>query len=198
MQQRSVETHKRILKSAQQLFAQNGYDASSVDEICRAASVSKGAFYHHFPTKQAVFLELLESWLAALDAKLNAALKTAEDVPQGLLDMAAMVQKVIGSADGRLPMFLEFWTQASRDPIIWQATVAPYRRYQSLFADIIKNGIAEGSLAPVDPDLAARVLVAMGVGLILQGLLDPQGAAWDQVTQQGVKLFIDGLKRRLK
>ena len=71
MQQRSMETRKRILDAAQSLFSQSGYDATGVAEICRAAGVSKGAFYHHFPSKQAIFLELLDGWLSRLDESFN-------------------------------------------------------------------------------------------------------------------------------
>ena len=61
-QQRSEETRARILHAALECFSRTGYDASGVAEICAAAGVSKGAFYHHFPTKQAVFIELLNFW----------------------------------------------------------------------------------------------------------------------------------------
>lgn len=59
MQTRSEETRARILQAALTLFARLGYEAASVEDICVEAGVSKGAFYHHFPTKQAVFLQLL-------------------------------------------------------------------------------------------------------------------------------------------
>ena len=70
-QRRGERTRSRILQAAEDCFAQRGYDAASVAEICRSAGVSKGAFYHHFPSKQALFLELLDRWLAELDAQLD-------------------------------------------------------------------------------------------------------------------------------
>ena len=66
-QQRSEETRANILDAAVRRFAISGYDAASVDEICAEAGVSKGAFYHHFPTKQTVFLALLEGWLKTIE-----------------------------------------------------------------------------------------------------------------------------------
>ena len=55
MQNRSQQTRLRILNAALVIFARDGYDASSVNEICVEAGVSKGAFFHHFPSKEAIF-----------------------------------------------------------------------------------------------------------------------------------------------
>jgi len=71
-QQRGEETRKRLLDAAQEAFALYGYDGTSVAEICRRTGVTKGAFYHHFPSKQDVFLELLERWLEGVNAQLAA------------------------------------------------------------------------------------------------------------------------------
>jgi AcrR family transcriptional regulator len=196
MQQRSEETRSHILEAALQEFSRHGYEGTGVAEICEAAGVSKGAFYHHFPSKQDVFLVLLEDWLSGLDAAFAKALAGAEDVPAGLMRMAKMVPEIYKAAEGRLTMFLEFWMQASRNPAVWEVTIAPYHRYQKLFAEIIRKGIAEGSLRDTDPDVTARVLVALAVGLLLQGVLDPQGTAWEEVTLQGLELLIHGISRR--
>jgi AcrR family transcriptional regulator len=196
MQQRSEETRSHILEAALQEFSRHGYEGTGVAEICEAAGVSKGAFYHHFPSKQDVFLVLLEDWLSGLDAAFAQALAWAEDVPAGLMRMAKMVPEIYKAAEGRLTMFLEFWMQASRNPAVWEVTIAPYHRYQKLFAEIIRKGIAEGSLRDTDPDVTARVLVALAVGLLLQGVLDPQGTAWEEVTLQGLELLIHGISRR--
>ncbi|HIP97184.1 MAG TPA: TetR/AcrR family transcriptional regulator [Anaerolineae bacterium] len=195
-QQRGEETRIRILEAAEKCFAQHGYDATGVAEICRRAGVSKGAFYHHFSGKQAVFLELLNRWLAGLDTQLEAARAGAETVPEGFLRMASMVRHVFEAADEQLPIFLEFWTKAAHDPTVWRATIAPYRRYRAFFSDMIEAGIAEGTLQPVDPDTAAQVIVSLAVGLLLQGLLDPNGADWGQVAQEGVQMILESLKRR--
>ncbi len=194
MQRRSEETKHRILQTAQQLFAKNGYDATGVAEICAAAAVSKGAFYHHFPSKQAVFLTLLKDWLSDLDLLMAKLLAGGQPVSEGLVRLTGLIGMVFDSASGSLPMFLEFWRESSHDPQVWQATIAPYRHYQELFANVVRKGVEEGSLRPVDPDNAARVIVALALGLILQGVIDPQGAAWNNVTQQGMQFLMEGLK----
>lgn len=192
-QRRGQETRSRILDAAAASFALQGYDATGVAEICRRAGVSKGAFYHHFPSKQAVFIRLTERWLGGLDAQLAELRSGADTTHQALLQMAGTIGQVFASASGQLPMFLEFMNQAIRDPVIWAATNAPYRRYRGYFADMIEDGVTEGALRPVDAALVAQVLVSLAVGLLLQGLLDPQGADWGEVAREGVRMLLDSL-----
>ena len=197
-QRRGEETRSHILQAAEQCFAQHGYDGTGVAEICRRAGVTKGGFYHHFPSKQALFMELLDRWLAELNTQLEAAHAEADTIPEGLLQMAGMVRPVFQVAGEQLPIFLEFWTKAARDPAVWQATIAPYRRYRDLFSGMIEAGITEGTLRPVDPEMAAQVIVSLAVGLVLQSLLDPHGADWGEVAQEGVRMLLEGLETNEK
>lgn len=194
-QQRGTVTHNRILSTAALLFAEQGYDATGVAEICERAGVTKGAFYHHFPTKQAVFMELLERWLNGLDAQLAVARMAAPTIPEALLRMAEMAGRVFDEARGQLPIFLEFWSKASRDPAVWQATIAPYRRYRDFMEGLIQAGIAEGTLRPVDAEAGAQLLLSVAVGVLLQGLLDPEGADWKQVLKRCFEMVLQGLAK---
>jgi AcrR family transcriptional regulator len=196
MQQRSEETHNHILDAATHLFSKTGYDATGVAEICQAAGVSKGAFYHHFPTKQAVFMELLNTYLKGIETGFTLMRQETGNVPQAIIQMAEMVGSLFQTADIHLPIFLEFWTQANHDPHIWEAAIAPYRRYQSYFAEMIQEGIDEGSLMPLDAQLAARVLVSLALGMLMQSLFDPQVTNWQTEARQSMELLMNGITRR--
>jgi len=196
MQQRSEETRSHILEASVKLFSVNGYNKASVDDICEQAGVSKGAFYHHFKTKQDVFLALLDGWLQTIDQAIEAA--NDKPVPEIFEQIAAAFPYIFESAGDNLPMFLEFWLQASRDETIWEASIAPYRRYHKHFVSLIKKGIAEGSLADVDPDLAARLIVSAAMGLLLQSLIDPEGAKWEKVARETVQVMMKSILREKK
>jgi AcrR family transcriptional regulator len=191
MQARSEETRHHILEAALRRFANYGYSAASVDEICSDAGVSKGAFYHHFPSKQAAFIALLEGWLASVDASLEAARQPT--VPATLIGMAERLPEILTAADGNLPMFLEFWLQASRDETIWAATIAPYQRYQQFFATLVEQGIAEGSFKSVDAGVAAQMIVSLAVGTFLQALLAPESTDWRKTAQASMQVLMKGL-----
>jgi AcrR family transcriptional regulator len=190
-QQRSEETRERILDAAVKKFASAGYAAASVDEICAAAGVSKGAFYHHFPSKQSVFLALMQGWLGLIDAGMEGF--RSGSVPETLVRMTDMLPGVFAAAEDRLPTFLEFWLQATRDQKVWKAIIAPYHHYEDHFAKLVEEGVQEGSLKPVDADLAATVIVSLAVGLVLQGVLEPRRTDWAETAHKSMQLLMDGM-----
>jgi AcrR family transcriptional regulator len=196
VQQRSQETRNKILETATDLFSKFGYDATGVAEICQAAGVSKGAFYHHFPTKQALFMDLLDSYLNSLESGFSQMRQQGQAVPQAIIEMAEIAGSLFQSADIHLPIFLEFWTQANYDTQIWQTAISPYHRFQEYFAELIQEGIAEGSLQAVDPQLAARVLVSMAIGMLMQSMFDPEITNWQDEARQSMQLLINGIARR--
>ncbi|HTP07790.1 MAG TPA: TetR family transcriptional regulator, partial [Anaerolineae bacterium] len=97
-QQRAEETRSHILDAAGELFAEHGYAATSVADICAWAGVTKGAFYHHFKSKQSVFLELRDRWLAPLEAQLTLARDPDETLPQLLQHVADMAREMFTEA----------------------------------------------------------------------------------------------------
>jgi AcrR family transcriptional regulator len=196
MQQRSEETRRKITRAALQRFSQYGYNAASVADICADAGISKGAFYHHFASKQALFLDLLEAWLAELDVQFTTAAHGASTISQGMIAMASLTGPVFEAADGRLPMFLEFWNQALRDPDVWKASIQPYHRYQKRFAERIEQGISNGELQPARSESVARALIGLALGMLLQAAFDPRAANWAEETRLGVQMIIQGLQRR--
>ncbi|QTH43202.1 TetR/AcrR family transcriptional regulator [Cohnella sp. LGH] len=56
----AIQTRKKLIDSAMALFAQKGYAATSIDDICAHSGCSKGSLYYHFRSKEQLFLELAE------------------------------------------------------------------------------------------------------------------------------------------
>jgi AcrR family transcriptional regulator len=194
-QQRGADTRNLLLDVAGELFAQRGYDATSVAIICERAGVTKGAFYHHFASKQQVFLDLRDRWLAPLDAQFTVTRAAGETLPQVLQRIAELSQPIfeaVGS-EQRRQVFLELLSAARQDAAILPAMLAPRRKYRKLFAQLIRAGQTEGTLRSVDATLAAEVLVSLGFGFVMQSLLDPDGADWAKLAQQGIAMLMQGL-----
>jgi TetR/AcrR family transcriptional regulator, transcriptional repressor for nem operon len=69
----SSNAQEKLLGAAIELFRSGGYAGTTVDEICDQAGVTKGAFFHHFDSKQALAESCLRQWEASAAAREQAA-----------------------------------------------------------------------------------------------------------------------------
>jgi AcrR family transcriptional regulator len=192
---RGVETQHAILNTALELFSKNGYDATSVAEICESAKVSKGAFYHHFPSKQDLFLDLMRTWLEDVNGLFQSAEVGTANIPQVFDNMAGFSGEFFDALEGGFPILLEFWTQANRQPAVWQRVVEPYHQFLNFFTELVRTGMDQGAFEKsLDAEVAARVITAVAMGLLLQATFDPKGTDWQEVTRSGIKLLINGMR----
>jgi AcrR family transcriptional regulator len=83
--ERRAATTEAILKAGRRLFGERGFAATTIDDIAKAAQVAKGAVYHHFATKEAVFEAVFDGVSNDLVADIDRAVRTEKDV------LAAMV-----------------------------------------------------------------------------------------------------------
>jgi TetR/AcrR family transcriptional repressor of nem operon len=71
-------TRERILDAAQHIVLERGFAGTSIDAVLAEASVTKGAFFHHFPSKDALGRAVLERYVAADERMLDRFMATAE------------------------------------------------------------------------------------------------------------------------
>jgi AcrR family transcriptional regulator len=83
--ERRAATTEAILKAGRRLFGERGFAATTIDDIAEAARVAKGAVYHHFATKEAVFEAVFNQVSLDLVQEVDRAARTEKDV------LAAMV-----------------------------------------------------------------------------------------------------------
>src|SRR5262249_11751677 len=82
--ERSEATRGALLDAARELFAANGFAATGRDEIAARAGVTRGALYHHFASKEALFRAVVEQLEEELAARIIAAAAKEPDPRQHL------------------------------------------------------------------------------------------------------------------
>ena len=196
LREKGIKSKKKLLEAAQICFAKYGFDATGVAKICEYAGMSKGAFYHHFASKQDLFLEMLDQWLKILDGFIDSIRESSENIPDLVMNIASKAKPVFQEARGQLPIFMELWMKASRDRKLKKITIVSYKKYLKLFREIVEEGIQKGSIRKVSPDVVSRMVIAVAVGLMMQGLLDPEGIEWSMVAKESTRVMLKGLTRK--
>jgi AcrR family transcriptional regulator len=124
-------TRTAILEEATQLFAERGYQATSLEDVAAAAQVTRGAVYHHFSGKQALLEALLEQMERETCAAAVAAAEGASDAWEG-----AMLA---------LDSFLEHCCDPVYGRVVWQEapTALGWQRWQECEQEYV-FGVIEG------------------------------------------------------
>jgi AcrR family transcriptional regulator len=87
--EKGASTRDRIIQTARRLFTASGYDGTSTETVLRESGVSRGALYHHFDNKQALFaavLEAVEADIAVATARASANIDDPVDALRAAFD----------------------------------------------------------------------------------------------------------------
>ncbi len=193
---RGRATRAAILEAAASLFAENGYAETGVAQICRRAGISRGALYYHFESKEALFMELVDSQLTGLKKALERSIGGAVDLPTTLRRLSHLVQELTRPGYAKANIFLEVWAQASREQTVREALLNSSRHFEELLTQLIRRGIDEGTFAPINPAAGAKALLATAGGAVMHSLIGPEDSGWAGATEESINIMINGLKRR--
>ncbi len=162
------------MESALGVFARNGYERATVDEIVREAGFSKGAFYVHFEAKEDIFWAMLDErvnrQLNAFREAVNPDLPVAENLKLILSSLFSLNQEDPSWS----ALFMEFTAHASRDKKVREQLAAMYRTWRSFAVETLNAGREAGLVRPeIDVEFAASLLIAIVEGSIMQSRLAP-------------------------
>ena len=149
-----------ILDAAQQLFARHGYDSTSVNQIIVTVGVSKGAFYHHFESKE----DLVEA-LACRYARQTSAL-AEQEIADPTLDAFSKLVAFLGTMR-RHKMENVAELRATFEPMFRPENLQLYERTQRAVTDVVRplltriivEGVAEQTFDTPDPESAAETIM---------------------------------------
>ena len=162
--QQRQHTRRRLLDAALSLYASEGYEATSVDDICKRAALSKGAFYFHFSGKEASLAEALK--------ELGDCKTAGSGFPWGETGGQARMSLTRDGGHSwddnvSAALQLQLWSQALR-----QENVRHHlRQRRTRIVSELRHAHASGGTG--DAEAFARGLVALQDGLVLQSLLFP-------------------------
>lgn len=151
-------SRETFLVAATRVINQKGYRGASVEDISAELNVTKGSFYHHNEAKDDLVAECFERTFAIMRTVQFTARGLDADQWTRLAAASATLVNYQLSDHGPL---LRASSMAALPIEMRQDIVERYARVSDRFAGMISDGIAEGSIRPVDPLVAAHMLNSM-------------------------------------
>lgn len=158
-----TQIKKDIARNTKELFAQKGYSATSMEDICTINNRSKGSIYYHFKSKEELFMYLIklnnEDWMNAWLDK-ESGYKTAIDKLYGLADH--YVDDLANPLNHAINEFVsgQVVSQEMLDEMLSLIRI-PYATYES----IITKGMEDGELKTDDPQDVMHIIYGLFSGL---------------------------------
>ncbi|MFC9297778.1 TetR/AcrR family transcriptional regulator [Streptomyces sp. NPDC057011] len=170
---RRQATRQKLYEAAVTLIAEQGFSATTVEEIAERAGVAKGTVYYNFASKNDLFEELLRHGVGLLTASLRTAAEETEARGGSRVEaLDAMIRAGLVFID-RYPAFTQLYVaELWRTNRAWQSTLMVVRQEAvAVVETVLREGVERGELsAEIDVQLTAAALV----GMVLVAALDWQ------------------------
>jgi TetR/AcrR family transcriptional repressor of nem operon len=168
----ATSARDRLLEAAEALFLARGYGGAAVDEVCAAAGASKGSFYHHFESKEALGLAVLEAYYERGLSRLMDGPFHEESDPirrcLAFLDHAAAIAEDVWAAGCVLGSFALELGETS--PALHGAVSARLETLTDTLSPVFEAALEAGGRSGEGPsgrDLAEQFLAAVEGSIVL-------------------------------
>ncbi len=155
MPPKNTLARQRILDAAADVFASKGFHEARMDEIVAVSQTSKGAVYHHFPSKNYIFFALIDKFANLLEHRLR---NTIEKEEHGLQRVDAALRICVQTFGQHRALAKIALVQAVG---LGETFETKRREINDRFAQIIKNyldeAVSDKSILPLDTEIASRV-----------------------------------------
>ncbi len=168
-----TESRERLLAAASHFFLSGSYHGVGIAEICAAASVQKGTFYHFFPSKTDLLLAVIERRVLEIKETVNKIASGKAPAARKILQLFAASQQSAGDSARETPrdfippgyflgnIILEL---ASSNASVQAAAKHAFDHWIKAIAVIVAQLIEEEKLNSLDPEDAAEAVLALVQG----------------------------------
>ena len=185
------KTKRKIFETSMKLFAEKGYDATSIEEITATVGVAKGTLYYHFSSKEEIFKFLVEEGVKLL--KNSIAIKT-DKLTNSLDKIRAIVLielKVLVKYESIMTIILsQIWGTGPRSKMCRDYVF----EYIQMIQEIVEEGMEKGEIIKADPNVIASGIFGFVCSSLIYKLRREKNIEVPELYAEIEKSFIKKLK----
>ena len=184
------------MEAAEALFAEKGYHDAAMDEIVRRTSVSKGGLYFHFPSKERLFLSVMDHLGRRLVRRIEERISSEDRAIDRLEVALATALEVLGRRRRLAKLLLV--QGYSMGNAFEQKRTEIYSDFASLIEDNLDRAVAEGSIIPVNAKITSYLWVGAVNEVIIRWLYTGSPDPVREALPELKKILLTGLSARPK
>ena len=189
-------TRNKILMIAAEEILKHGFQSTSLGDILKRAQISKGCFYHHFETKQALGYAVLDESLTEVKTEIWMPIITSDNTLQSVIDMFNSPEQYLDceSVKHGCPINNLAQEMSPIDEGFRERIEAIYTDWKKHLSDALKRCQENGFMrSDVDPDHIATLIIAVSQGAVGIAKNAQQPASFSEYTQ-GLVNYLTSLK----
>jgi TetR/AcrR family transcriptional regulator, repressor for uid operon len=164
-----TELKEKIMQSAMENFAKNGFDRTRMEDIATSASLAKGTLYLYFKNKEDLFYAICEHNLGALRNQLSRLFNRKENI---MLDAERFYDEYQKASLGSDIIWFEMIALSTRSPKLRRILAENQSKVYQVVKEFLKTEIERGFLREdINTDVIASALIALYNGLAVNKLL---------------------------
>jgi AcrR family transcriptional regulator len=159
MSQDNRTVRDKILAAAVQLFAEYGYHAATMRDIAQIAGIQAASIYYHYPSKQALLVEIMESHMRQLNANLERIVSKPSKIQQRLFE--AISNHIQLHTTYKSEFFIIDTEIRALEGNNRGKILALRDHYDHLIQALLHEGMEQGALCQTDVKISSYAIIAM-------------------------------------
>lgn len=183
-------TKRKIFEISTKLFAQKGYDATSIEEITSVVGVAKGTLYYHFNSKEELFNQLIQDGIDFLKKSIDIKTRKTETLVERLRKIIIIQIKVIKKFDDfMIIIFSQLWGGSNRNELVRDNI----NSYIDKIAQVISNDNKLLDIA--DAKIVANLMFGQLSSILMYELDNGKDFDIEELSNKYLEILLKGIEK---
>lgn len=187
------KTKRKIFETSMKLFAEKGYDATSIEEITATVGVAKGTLYYHFSSKEEIFNFLIEEGIKLLQNSIDIKTSKLDNYIDKIKAVVLIQIKIVNKYENFITILLsQFYGKESRNQMCQKHVY----EYIEKIENIVENGMKVGQIKKGNSKVIASEIYGLIASTLVYKMKSKEEIEVIKLYKEFENTIIEGIKAK--
>ena len=188
------KTKRKIFETSMKLFAEKGYEATSIEEITATVGVAKGTLYYHFSSKEEIFNFLIAEGIKLLQNSIDIKTEKLENYIDKIKAIVLIEIKIVNKYEDFITILLsQFYGKEARNQMCQKYVY----EYINKIEKIVEEGMEKGEIKKGDPKVIASEIYALIASTLVYKMKNQNNLDIIKLYREFENTIIQGIKNKV-